>query len=114
MSSVEIWTYICYGLAGVFLIAALAFSAMIYINSQNNKKNPIALPKAQKEEVVKKEIFEDEDGEEASLRGSLPSGRRRKAAAPVMHKPRGINVSSSEDFFDDEADSFKLTGGQDK
>lgn len=113
MSSVEIWTYICYGFAAVFLIAALAFSAMIYINSQNNKKNPIALPKAQKEEVVKKEIFEDE--EEASLRGSLPSGRRRKSAAPpVMHKPRGINVSSSEDFFADETDSFKLTGGQDK
>lgn len=110
MSSVEIWTYICYGLAGLFLIAAIAFAGMLYINSQNNKKNPIALPKAQKEEVVKKEIFEEDDT--ARLAGELPSGRRRKASAPVMHKPRV--VSSSEDFFADETDSFKLTGGQDK
>lgn len=112
MSNVEIWTYICYGLAGIFLIAAMAFALMLYITSQNEKKNPIALPKAQKEEVAKKEIFEDDDS--SALGGGLPGGRRRKGGAPIMHKPTKNLVGSSESFFGDDDEAFKLTGGQDK
>lgn len=112
MSSVELWTYICYGLAGIFLVGAVAFAAMLYISSQNEKKNPIALPKTQKETVEKKDLFEE--SEAGVLREGLPGGRRRKSDAPIMHKPTRNLVGSSESFFGDDDEAFKLTGGQDK
>lgn len=113
MSNVELWTYISYGIAGLFFIAACVFGALIYISSQNSKKNPIALPSKNPviDERVKDEVFNDEDVN-GDLKGSLPS-RRSKRAMPVMHEPKG-NLRSSKSFFEDDDDSFKLTGGQSK
>lgn len=109
MSNVEIWTYISYGIAALFFIIACVFGTLIYISSQNSKKNPIALPKKQVAEEQTKEFFDDSDDAPGTLRGSLPS--RRSKVTPVMHEPKG-NLRSSKNFFDDDDDSFKITGGQ--
>lgn len=110
MSNVEIWTYISYGIAALFFIIACVFGTLIYISSQNSKKNPIALPK--KQIVIDeqaKEFFDESDDAPGALKGSLPS--RRSKVVPIMHEPKG-NLRSSKNFFDDDDDSFKITGGQ--
>lgn len=111
MSNVELWTYISYGIAGLFFIAACFFAGLIYVSSQNSKKNPIALPKKAVIEEKEEEFFSDEDVK-GNIQGSLPS-RRSNRTMPVMHEPKG-NLRSSKNFFDDDDDSFKLTGGQSK
>lgn len=111
MNSVELWTYISYGIAALFFIIACVFGGLIFISSQNSKKNPIALPKKHVVEEKPKEFFNDEDDAPGALKGSLPS--RRSRVAPVMHEPKG-NLRSSKNFFDDDDDSFKITGGQAK
>jgi hypothetical protein len=111
MSNVELWTYISYGIAGLFFLVACAFGGLIFLSSQNSKKNPIALPKKQVVEEKAKEFFDDNDDSKEDLKGSLPSRRRR--TAPVMHEPKG-NLRASKNFFDDDDDSFKITGGQSK
>lgn len=112
MSNVELWTYISYGIAALFFIAACVFAGLIYVSSQNSKKNPIALPS--KKPVVEeqpKEFFDEADDAQGTLRGSLPN--RRRKVSPVMHEPKG-NLRSSKNFFEDDDDSFKITSGQSK
>lgn len=112
MSNVELWTYISYGIAALFFLGACYFAALIYISSQNNKKNPIALPTKARVVETKKEAFDGIE-EDFSLQSpnALPSRRNRGKVAPTMHEPTG-NLKSSKNFFED--DDFKLTGGTSK
>lgn len=113
MSNVELWQYISYGIAAIFFIIACVFAGLIFISSQQLKKNPIALP-SKKAPVVEENVnvFEGEENSSLNPVGGLPS-RRKNRVAPTMHEPKG-KLRSSKSFFDDDDDTFVITNGESK
>lgn len=104
MNSVEIWTYVGYAIAVIFLLLSLGMGLMMYVSSQEEKKNPIALPskKVDPKTVEEKDIFESDHFTKKNERSE------KGKTMPIMHNPV---KRSSRNFFDDDDEGFSITKG---
>lgn len=111
MNSNELWTYVSYGIAALLFLLSMGFIAMMVISSQNAKKNPIALPKAEKHVKHEEEVFSEEESK-SSLSGGLPTGRRSTRKAPPLAQKTTGNLKSSS-IFENDDEKFHIAGGKD-